>query len=95
MKRILAVAAVALVLTAPLKAGEITGQYIEARTCDVWTGRVPPRNEARNLQERTMARGIPRFLASVTTNRSRSDISGGVRFKDVRGSVARTSEPAL
>jgi hypothetical protein len=38
MKRILAVAVLALVLTAPLKAAEITGQYIEARTCDVWTG---------------------------------------------------------
>src|SRR5436853_3253183 len=38
MKRILAVAVLALVLTAPLKAAEISGQYVEARTCDVWTG---------------------------------------------------------
>src|ERR1051326_3035062 len=38
MKRILAVVVLALVLTAPLKSAEITGQYIEARTCDVWTG---------------------------------------------------------
>lgn len=38
MKRMLAVLALALVLTAPLPAAEITGQYIEARTCDVWTG---------------------------------------------------------
>src|SRR6266540_1570878 len=38
MKRILAIAVLALVLTMPLKAAEITGQYIEARTCDVWTG---------------------------------------------------------
>jgi hypothetical protein len=25
-------------LVAPLPAGEISGQYVEARTCDVWTG---------------------------------------------------------
>jgi hypothetical protein len=39
MKRYLACAALALVLfTAPVSAAGITGQYIEARTCDVWTG---------------------------------------------------------
>jgi hypothetical protein len=39
MKRTLAVAALALVLAAaPLNAAGITGKYIEARTCDVWTG---------------------------------------------------------
>jgi hypothetical protein len=39
MKRALALAAFALVLcSAPLSAAGITGQYIEARTCDVWTG---------------------------------------------------------
>jgi hypothetical protein len=39
MKRTLALAAVALVaLAGPLSAAGITGKYIEARTCDVWTG---------------------------------------------------------
>src|SRR3954471_5707485 len=39
MKRLLALAAFALLLTAaPLHAAGITGSYIEARTCDVWTG---------------------------------------------------------
>ncbi|HXG08569.1 MAG TPA: DUF1326 domain-containing protein [Gemmataceae bacterium] len=39
MTRCLAVAALALLaLAAPLSAAGITGQYIEARTCDVWTG---------------------------------------------------------
>jgi hypothetical protein len=39
MKRYLACAALALVLcSAPVSAAGITGQYIEARTCDVWTG---------------------------------------------------------
>jgi hypothetical protein len=39
MKRCLALAAFALVLAAaPLHAAGITGHYIEARTCDVWTG---------------------------------------------------------
>src|SRR5262245_43671395 len=39
MNRCLVFAAVALlVATAPLSAAGITGQYIEARTCDVWTG---------------------------------------------------------
>jgi len=39
MKRILALAAFALVLcAAPLGAAGIKGQYIEARTCDIWTG---------------------------------------------------------
>jgi hypothetical protein len=37
MKTYLAFAAV-LVLVAPLQAGSLTGQYVEARTCDVWTG---------------------------------------------------------
>jgi hypothetical protein len=38
MRRSLILAAFALLtLTAPLTAG-VTGQYIEARTCDVWTG---------------------------------------------------------
>ena len=32
------VALVAAVLVAPAQAGGISGQYIEARTCDVWTG---------------------------------------------------------
>jgi hypothetical protein len=34
----LATAALALTLAAPATAGEITGQYLEARTCDVFTG---------------------------------------------------------
>jgi len=39
MMRSLAVAALALALTAaPAAAAGITGQYVEARTCDVWTG---------------------------------------------------------
>ncbi len=39
MMRSLAVAALALTLTAaPAAAAGITGQYVEARTCDVWTG---------------------------------------------------------
>src|SRR6185369_511759 len=38
MKRILAVALVVLVLSAPVQAASITGQYVEARTCDIWTG---------------------------------------------------------
>jgi hypothetical protein len=39
MKSILALAVVALLLAgAPLQAAGLTGQYIEARTCDVWTG---------------------------------------------------------
>src|SRR5207237_5330372 len=39
MARVLLLAAVALLaLTAPLSAAGITGTYIEARTCDVWTG---------------------------------------------------------
>lgn len=39
MKRILALAVMALILTtASVRAGGITGQYVEARTCDVWTG---------------------------------------------------------
>jgi hypothetical protein len=39
MNRCLAIAAVALlVLSAPLSAAGITGQYVEVRTCDVWTG---------------------------------------------------------
>src|SRR5437763_12423720 len=39
MKRTLALAAVALVaLAGPLSAAGISGSYIEARTCDVWTG---------------------------------------------------------
>src|SRR5436309_14896849 len=39
MKRALALAAFALILcSAPLPAAGITGKYIEARTCDVWTG---------------------------------------------------------
>jgi hypothetical protein len=39
MKRTLALAAVALLLTAaPLTAAGLTGSYIEARTTDVWTG---------------------------------------------------------
>jgi hypothetical protein len=39
MKRILALAFVALLFAAaPLPAADLTGQYIEARTTDVWTG---------------------------------------------------------
>jgi hypothetical protein len=39
MKRTLAVAALALLLAAaPLSAAGLSGQYIEARTTDVWTG---------------------------------------------------------
>ncbi|HKB41848.1 MAG TPA: DUF1326 domain-containing protein [Gemmataceae bacterium] len=39
MTRCLSLAALALVLVAaPANAAGITGQYIEARTCDVWTG---------------------------------------------------------
>src|SRR6516225_8090037 len=39
MKRTLALAAVALpALAGPLSAAGITGKYLEARTCDVWTG---------------------------------------------------------
>jgi hypothetical protein len=39
MKRTVALAAVALVaLAGPLSAAGVTGKYIEARTCDVWTG---------------------------------------------------------
>ena len=29
---------VMLLLAAPLQAASITGEYVEARTCDVWTG---------------------------------------------------------
>ncbi len=39
MARSLSLAALALLaVTAPLNAAGITGKYIEARTCDVWTG---------------------------------------------------------
>jgi hypothetical protein len=39
MYRCLGLALVALILVAvPLQAGGITGKYVEARTCDVWTG---------------------------------------------------------
>jgi hypothetical protein len=39
MMRLLALAAVALLLAgAPLSAAGLTGQYIEARTTDIWTG---------------------------------------------------------
>src|SRR5438067_11133174 len=39
MMRLLALAALVLVaLTSPAAAAGITGQYVEARTCDVWTG---------------------------------------------------------
>ncbi len=39
MYRWLALAALALiVVTGPVSAAGITGQYVEARTCDVWTG---------------------------------------------------------
>jgi hypothetical protein len=38
MKRTLALAAVVLLCAGPAFAAGITGQYIEARTCDVWTG---------------------------------------------------------
>src|SRR6516162_9407084 len=39
MKRTLSLAAVALLFAAaPLSAAGLTGQYIEARTIDVWTG---------------------------------------------------------
>src|SRR5262245_32238884 len=39
MARWLALAALVLfTLVAPASAGELTGQYVEARNCDVWTG---------------------------------------------------------
>lgn len=39
MKRWLSLAVIALpVMVAPVSAGSITGHYLEARTCDVWTG---------------------------------------------------------
>jgi hypothetical protein len=39
MKRLLVIAAAALLLAVPsVHAAGITGKYIEARTCDVWTG---------------------------------------------------------
>jgi len=39
MKRIIFLAAAALVLAStPVRAEGISGQYVEARTCDVWTG---------------------------------------------------------
>lgn len=39
MARYLSLAALALVVIAvPAQASSITGQYVEARTCDVWTG---------------------------------------------------------
>ena len=39
MKRLFAFAALALVLSVlPASAAGLTGKYIEARTCDVWTG---------------------------------------------------------
>src|ERR1700746_3509227 len=39
MHRWLSLAVVALiVVAAPVQAGGISGQYVEARTCDVWTG---------------------------------------------------------
>ncbi len=38
MKRILALVAVVLCVAAPVRAAGISGQYVEARTCDVWTG---------------------------------------------------------
>jgi hypothetical protein len=39
MARLLTLAALALtIMTAPAAAAGITGQYLEARTCDVWTG---------------------------------------------------------
>ena len=38
MKHLLAAAMLALVLTTTARAGGITGQYVEARTCDIWTG---------------------------------------------------------
>jgi hypothetical protein len=39
MLRLLAIAAIALlVVTMPVMAAGITGQYVECRTCDVWTG---------------------------------------------------------
>src|SRR5438128_10977580 len=39
MFRLLTLAMIAMiVIAAPVSAAGITGQYIEARTCDVWTG---------------------------------------------------------
>jgi hypothetical protein len=39
MTRWLAIAAVAcLIVAAPVQAADVTGKYVEARTCDVWTG---------------------------------------------------------
>lgn len=38
MKGYLFAALIALASALPASAGQITGQYVEARTCDVWTG---------------------------------------------------------
>src|SRR5690349_8880570 len=39
MNRWLALAVIALiVVAAPVQAAGVTGQYLESRTCDVWTG---------------------------------------------------------
>ena len=38
MRRTLTLAAIALLTAAPLQAAGVSGHYIEARTCDVWTG---------------------------------------------------------
>lgn len=38
MKRAFVATAIALLCVAPLSAAGLTGHYIEARTCDVWTG---------------------------------------------------------
>jgi hypothetical protein len=38
MKQLMALAGIALALTAPVHAADISGQYVEARTCDIWTG---------------------------------------------------------
>ena len=37
MNRWLALAAIALIAV-PVQAADVTGQYLESRTCDVWTG---------------------------------------------------------
>lgn len=38
MNRWLILGLVVLTIAAPVGAAEITGQYVEARTCDIWTG---------------------------------------------------------
>lgn len=38
LSRMIAALVVAVTISLPVQAGEITGQYVEVRNCDVWTG---------------------------------------------------------